>query len=139
MILKLKVTLLFGAYATNKWEGVIEIDSSSLLEDLHFAIQDAVGFDNDHMYEFFTARTERSREKVSFDDENGRVYESTIESLYPLPERRNLYYLFDYADHWFFKVARAGKANHEIDPKLTYPRLALETGTKPVQYPAYDD
>ena len=139
MILTLKVTLLSGAYATGKWEGVIEIHSSSLLEELHSAIQDALGFDNDHLYEFFIARTERSRERVSFDDENGGLYDSTIGSLYPLPERRNLYYLFDYGDHWLFKVARVTKANHATNPHLTYPRLARETGEKPEQYPAHDE
>ena len=56
MILTLTVTLPSGAYATGKWQGVIEIHSSSSLEALHFAIQDALGFDNDHLYEFFIAR-----------------------------------------------------------------------------------
>lgn len=138
-ILTLKLALQFGAYSCGKWEGVIEIDSSSVLEDLHFAIQDAIAFDNDHMYEFFIARTERSRDRISFDDENGGLYEPTIESLYPLPERRNLYYLFDYGDHWLFKITRINKAKHEADPHVTYPRLILETGTRPEQYPSLDE
>lgn len=82
MILVLKVKLLFGAYAKSEWEGVIEIHSSSTLEDLHLAILDALGFDNDHLYEFFIARTERSRERVRFNDESGELYSTTVESLY---------------------------------------------------------
>ena len=39
--------------AEEGWEATIEIESSSTLEDLHFAIQSAVGFDNDHLYEFY--------------------------------------------------------------------------------------
>ena len=65
MTLAFKITMLSGAYATGKWEGVIEIDSAALLDDVHLAIQDALNFDNDHMYEFFTAKTERSRQRVA--------------------------------------------------------------------------
>ena len=53
MIWMLKVELLFGAYAEEECIRVIEIDSSSTLEDLHLAIQDAVDFDNDHLCEFY--------------------------------------------------------------------------------------
>ena len=139
MILTLTVTLLSGAFATGKWQGVIEIHSSSSLEELHLAIQDAIGFGNDHLYEFFIARTERSRDRVSFDDENGGLYNSTIESLFPLPHRRKLYYLFDYGDDWVFRVARIAKAHQEADPHVTYPRLTQETGEKPEQYPSLDE
>ena len=70
MIWTFKIELLFGAYAENKWEATVEIDSTSTLEDLHFTIQDVVEFDNDHLYEFYISRTERSRDRVRFDDEN---------------------------------------------------------------------
>ncbi|MDL1980042.1 MAG: plasmid pRiA4b ORF-3 family protein, partial [Deltaproteobacteria bacterium] len=69
MIWILKVELLFGAYAEEEWEGTIEIESSSTLEDLHFALQDILNFDNDHMYEFYVSRTERSRDRIRYDDE----------------------------------------------------------------------
>ena len=59
MIWILKIKLLFGAYAEDDWEGEIEVESESTLEDLHFAIIQAVGFDNDHLYEFYVARTGR--------------------------------------------------------------------------------
>ena len=65
----MKVALLFGAYAEEEWEGTIEIESSSTLEDLHFALHDILNFDNDHMYEFYVSRTERSRDRISYDDE----------------------------------------------------------------------
>lgn len=138
MIFTLKVAL-FYATENGQWEGVIEIDSSASLEDLHLAIQDAVGFDNDHLYEFFIARTERSRDRVRFDEEDGGVYDSTIESLYPLPDRKHLYYLFDYGDSWLFKIARIGKKHQEADPRLTYPRVVRETGERPIQYPVLEE
>jgi hypothetical protein len=81
MIWILKVELLFGAYAEEVWEGTIEIDSLSTLEDLHFALQDILNFDNDHMYEFYVSRTERSRDPIRYDDENELVYSVTLEDF----------------------------------------------------------
>lgn len=74
MIWLFTVELLFGAYANDDWEGEIEIEPSSTLEDLHFTIIKAVDFDNDHLYEFYISRTERSRDRLRFDEENGEIY-----------------------------------------------------------------
>jgi hypothetical protein len=60
MIWTLKVELLFGTYAEEEWDGLIELESSSTLEELHFSIIDAVNFENDHLYEFYVSRTERT-------------------------------------------------------------------------------
>jgi hypothetical protein len=138
-ICTLKVSLRSGANADGPWEAVIEIDSSALLEDLHSAIQDALGFDDDHLYEFFIATTERSRDRVRFDDENGYLYERTIESLHPLPDKKSLYYLFDYGDNWLFKVARIKSKEQAADPHARYPRVVREVGTTPTQYPDLDE
>ena len=139
MIFALKVGLVSGAYATSKWTGLIEIDASSTLEDLHLAIQTALNFDNDHLYEFFSARTERSRERISFDDENGALYEKTIESLFPLPGKDSLYYLFDYGDYWIFKVTKTKALKVPADSDNIYPRLVHEDGEKPAQYPTTEE
>ena len=139
MIISLKMKLLRGAYASGDWEGVLQIDASSTLEQLHFAIQDGLKFDNDHMYEFFTARGERSRERVSFDDENGGAYDRTIASLFPLPKNHHLYYLFDYGDNWLFSLTKSRSAMTAPEPKITYPRLVLEVGKRPEQYPSMED
>jgi hypothetical protein len=139
MILTLKITLLSGFYARANWEGVIEIESASSLYDLHSAIQNTLDFDNDHMYGFFISRTTRSRARVTLDDGSEDTYGSGIGNLFPLPRGKNLYYLFDYGDSWLFKIARATRANHEIDPHITYPRLISETGERPVQYPVEDE
>ena len=55
MIWTLKVKLIFGLYAEESWEGTLEIDSTSTLDELHHVIQYAVGFDNDHLYEFYVS------------------------------------------------------------------------------------
>ena len=138
MILALKIKLLFGAYAEDDWEGTVEINSSATLENLHFAIQDALDFDNDHLYEFYIARTPRSRERIRFDDEGGEIYSKTIESLYPLADKQCLFYLFDYGDSWLFKITKNRKSL-ETDPHVTYPRLVHETGGKPEQYPDWEE
>ena len=139
MIWTLKVDLLFGHYAEEDWQGTLEIASSSTLEDLHFAIQAAVNFGNDHLYAFYIARKPRSRDRLRFDDENGEVYSASLESLYPLGKGKNLYYLFDYGDHWLFKVAKCRTCPFAPVKGCQYPRLLRFIGTTPVQYPLTEE
>jgi len=134
-----KVELLFGAYAEDDWEGEIEIESSATLEDLHFAIIDAVSFDNDHLYEFYVSRTERSRDRLRFDEDNGEIYNRTIDSLYPLEKGRKLFYMFDYGDHWLFKITKSRKKPQEQKPGHKYPKLVSVKGKAPEQYPVWDE
>ena len=139
MTIAFKITLLSGAYATGNWKGVIEVDSAALLDDVHLAILDALNFDNDHMYEFFTAKTERSRQRVTFDDENGDVHERTLDSLFPLPKGNRLYYLFDYGDDWLFSISKNKSPVRELGRSEALPRLVSESGEKPEQYPSFED
>ena len=135
MILTLNVKLLFGLYAEDAWEGTIEIDERSTLLDLHDTIQRALRFDNDHMFEFYVARTPRSHERIHYDDENERLYDTAIGSLYPLPTDRNLYYLFDYGDSWLFKIGKTRHKPAKPKPRVKYPRLIHTEGKRPEQYP----
>ncbi len=139
MIWTIKIELIFGIYAKGKWDAIVEMDSTSTLEELHFIIQDAVEFGNDHMYEFYISRTERSRDRVRFDDENEKIYSTTLESLYPLDKDRKLYYLFDYGDHWLFKITRTRKKPQEPEKEKKYPRLVEEKGKVPEQYPEWEE
>ena len=139
MTIAFKIKLLLGAYATGKWEGVIEIESSAVLDDVHLAIQSALNFDNDHMYEFFTARTERSRQRSTFDNENDETLERTFDSLFPLPKGHRLYYLFDYGDHWLFSITNVKSAVTGSESNEAIPRLVSEDGEKPEQYPSFED
>ncbi len=139
MIWTFKIELLFGYHTVEEWMRVIEIDCSSTLEDLHFVIQDTVGFDNDHLYEFYTARTERSRDRVRFDNENEEIYELTLEDLYPLEKRKKLFYLFDYGDHWLFNISKIRKKPHKPEKDIKYPRIIEKTGKNPEQYPEWEE
>ncbi|MDM8535596.1 hypothetical protein QUF70_02445 [Desulfobacterales bacterium HSG17] len=139
MIWTIKIEVIYGRFFENEWESTIEMDSESTLEDLHFVIQDAAGFDNDHLYDFFIARTERSRDKKMFDDDNGKIYSTTLERLFPLEKRKKLYYLFDYGDNWLFRISKTRKKAKEPVKDEKYPKLVTEKGKKPEQYPACEE
>ena len=57
MIITLKVECIWGLHLEEDCVRVIEIDFRASLNDLHDAIQDAVDFDDDHLFEFFAGRT----------------------------------------------------------------------------------
>ncbi len=135
MIWTLRVTLL---QYEDEWTADIEMESTSTLEELHLAIQNAVNFDNDHLYAFYLARNVRSRDREFFDDDDGRVYSTTLEDLFPLQARNSLFYLFDFGDDWRFKVSKTRKRALEPREGVVYPKVIAEVGKKPVQYPPYD-
>jgi hypothetical protein len=140
MIWTLRVELLDGLHAgEEECVRVIEIVSSATLEDLHLAIQDAVDFDNDHLYEFYVARTERSRDRQRFDEENGGIGTTTLEDIYPLEKGKKLYYLFDYGDNWRFKITKIRKKPHPPLEDIEYPRVIESTGGNPDQYPDWEE
>jgi hypothetical protein len=139
MIITLKTTLIRGIFYENDWSANIELDGSSTLKDLHYAIQDAVDFDNDHLYCFFLSRTDRSRSREYFDDENGLLFSKTLKDFFPLPAKQSLFYLFDWGDEWVFKNSPTRKRPHEPAKGVKYPRMESESGTKPVQYPSFDE
>lgn len=134
MITTLTITLLRGRYCKDEWSANIELDESTILEDLHLAIQKAVEFDNDHLYCFFYSRTDRGGTREFFDDENELIYTKTIKDVFPLPSKQSLFYLFDWGDEWVFKISRSRKSPHEPVKRKTYPRVESKSGVKPKQY-----
>jgi hypothetical protein len=141
MIWTLQIKLVSGRWAEKDWAATIALDASSTLEDLHDIIQQAVDFDNDHLYSFFVARTPWSRDRVGYDeeDENGEednaLSTTTLENLFPLPKDRKLFYLFDYGDNWIFQISRTRNKPFVAEPGTQYPLLIGESGEKPPQYP----
>lgn len=138
MIITLKVTLIRGLYCEHEWSAEIELDDSFTLDVVHDAIQGAVEFGNDHLYCFYLSRTDRSRTRQYFDDENGLIWETTLADMFPLPPKQSLYYLFDWGDEWVFKISPSRKRPHERVKGAKYPRIVSESGVKPVQYPEYE-
>jgi len=144
MIWTLVVRCASGPYMEEDCVRRIEIDSEASLLDLHTAIQEAVDFDDDHMFEFAAGRHPRNR-KVRFDDGVGPealwdTYAAiTIEQVYPLPKNCKLFYHFDFGDDWFFQVTRDRRKPHEPEPGVRYPRVAEAIGPNPQQYPGWAD
>ena len=139
MIATLKVTLLRGRYCEDDWSAIIELDELSTLAELHDAIQMAVGFENDHSFSFFLSRTDRSRTREYFNDDDESIDTKTVKDMFPLPERQSLFYLFDWGDEWVFKISKTRKSLQQALPGVAYPRVESELGIKPDQYPSFDD
>ncbi len=139
MITTLKVTLVRGLYCEEDWTANIELDEASTLAELHDAIQMAVGFDNDHSFSFFLSRTDRSRTREYFNDDDESIDTKTVKDMFPLPEKQSWFYLFDWGDEWVFKISKTRKSLQPALPRVKYPRVESESGIKPVQYPSYDD
>lgn len=59
MIYTLRVECVRGAHIEGECVRVIEINENASPDDLHLAIQKAVDFDDDHLYEFFVGRSAR--------------------------------------------------------------------------------
>ena len=138
-IYTITVTCVCGISLESEWVRIIEVESSFSLEDLHFEILHSVGFDNDHLYDFFLANSPRGGRSVIVEqDHYGDSDYSTVllESVFPTGRKR-LYYLFDYGDNWLFEVRKA-RGEKEKDSKVTYPRVVDKLGPNPEQYPESD-
>jgi len=112
----------------------IEIAEHQTLHDLHNTIQDAVDFDNDHLYSFYM---------------NGDIFDDTAEYTHPradghsaaranigdlnLRKKHRFVYLFDYGDKHQFEVQLIS-VNPDA-PKADYPRVIEKHGDAPSQYP----
>ena len=138
-----KVECLFGAYLKERCIRVIELPEDTTLFGLHMAIQEAVHFDNDHLYEFYAGRSERSRRltfggsgETPFDVSEGA--ELALNQIYPLPERFKLFYLFDFGDSWTFQITKLRQVKAP-EPGAQYPRVVDQVGPDPKQYPSWDE
>lgn len=131
MILTMKVKL-------HNWSATIEMDESSTFEDLHCVIQQAVEFEDDHLYEFYLAPSGRSRNRgavCSYEDAD----KATLQSFFPITSGKKLFYLFDYGDNWVFQVSLTRKKPFNAASGVEYPQLVNETGERPIQYPDWEE
>lgn len=120
------------------WSATIEMDESSTFEDLHYAIQQSVEFDDDHLYEFYLAPSDRSRNRdavSSYEDAD----KTTLKSFFPIPSGKKLFYLFDYGDNWVFQVSLDRKKPFNPASGVKYPQVIDETGERPIQYPDWEE
>ena len=144
MIWEMKIICVSGRYLEDDCIRVLEIDSSSSLSKLHQAIQDAVDFDRDHLYDFYAGRHAYNR-KLTFaddyewEDREDKFFELTLEQIYPMPKSCKLYYLFDLGDDWRFEIRKSRKKPTQPKSGIKYPRVIESIGPNPVQYPSYED
>jgi hypothetical protein len=140
MILTLTVDCVYGRYLEDQCIRVIEIDENACLYELHKAIQDAVQFGEDHLFDFFIANSDSPwahrqwlTEKEE-PEESEEVYRQiTLRSIYPLG-RKKLYYIFDFGDQWTFEI-RKSRGAKKPETGVTYPRVVKAIGPNPKQYP----
>jgi len=118
----------------------IELRSEQSLEDLHLAIQQALRWDNDHLYSFYLNSTLDDDQRYRFaspmeEDEPQWTTDGVIGALGLMLKHTFLYY-FDYGDSHEFEVQVVG-IRPQAEPS-EYPRLIASTGKAPPQY-YYDD
>lgn len=125
---------------------VIEIEPTATFLELHEAIQDAVGFDNDHLFEFFIGRHPGNRAYTIGGEPNWdtfnpvRTYQNVrISSVWPLPTGMKLYYLFDFGDNWLFQINKTRHKDKLIQSGIVYPRVIEARGKNPEQYPDWEE
>ena len=129
-------------YASSEWKRVIEVPEDFDLLDLHLFIQKIIGFDNDHLFEFFVGKNWRKRERVFWEDpeygvEEGEGFDIMLNEVYPIT-RSKLFYQFDFGDSWMFTIKKWRKRKH-VEKGITYPKVIESEGENPEQYPGWED
>jgi hypothetical protein len=122
---------------------VIECDGHHSLHDLHRAIQDGFGWDDDHLYGFYLGQDEHDRRHEYVCDRTTyqpnpfrpasppkRAERAIIGTLGLFSEKQFLY-IFDFGDNWRHEIAVIGV---DTDRNLDHPRIAERCGDAPSQY-----
>ena len=111
----------------------IELSSDHTLLDLHYSIQSAYGFDDDHLYSFFMDGKIPSDEVFTspYDDTGPHVDVARIGDL-ELTVGQNILYLFDYGDMWRFRVELEEIRTQGVKP--LNPMIIESKGKSPEQY-----
>ena len=125
-------------------ERTIQIRSDQTLEDLHYAIFDAFGRNDQHLFEFqiggkgpMDRNAKRYVTSLQGDDDYGDdkpagiVDETPIGSL-GLKLDENFAYWFDFGDDWWHQINVL--AIHDEVPKGKYPKVTRKVGACPPQY-----
>ena len=120
---------------------VMEIESGASFLQLHEAIQEAVDFDNDHLFRFYLGKHPDQHAytiggEPSWNGYNpvNRYRQISLSSIWPLPKGYNLYYLFDFGDNWVFQINKTRHKDKVAQSEVKYPRVIEAKGKNPVQY-----
>ncbi len=103
----------------------VEVPLDIRLDDLHLAIQVAMGWENCHLYEFRTAKARWGIPDPDGDDfspaEQLDAAKATLADLFAKSGRKAFKYLYDFGDGWQHSIKVEAVA--EADNGVAYPRL----------------
>ncbi|MHB8877796.1 MAG: plasmid pRiA4b ORF-3 family protein [Myxococcaceae bacterium] len=116
----------------------LELRGDQTLDELHGAIQEAFGWDNDHLWCFFMAvvkgkfRLRRQQPDSTYGNSDDALSPHVPLAHFALRPRRRFSYLFDFGDNLLHLVTvqKAGKP----EAGVAYPRRVAESGAAPSQY-----
>jgi hypothetical protein len=114
---------------------VIELTSEQTLEDLHLAIQDAIHWDNDHLYSFFLNGElwdQKFEYASSWSNEAAHFASDGVIGELGMVKGHKFLYLFDYGDSHEFEIEVLSVSPQAKRAK--YPRVAESKGKAPEQY-----
>jgi hypothetical protein len=127
----------------------IQIRGDQFLQDLHYAIFDALGRWEEHMYEFqfgkgpmdpkarrYVLPNAQEIQKEQPNPPKGRLDETTIESL-RLKVGDRFGYWFDFGDDWWHQINV--EAIEDKVPKGKFPKVTKKVGKNPPQYADEDE
>lgn len=126
------------------WSAELQLPAGYVLDDLAYAILEAVGFDCDHAYGFYDNLKNPRRSKEEFtlfadmgeDAKDGDlgVEHMPIDAVFK--PRKKMLFLFDYGYDWRFLVTCTGEEERRAFKR---PKLLATSGTPPVQYRNFDE
>ena len=120
----------------------IELKETETLEDLHDAIQDALGWDNDHLYSFFMDNQFYSKDfnaeyTCPYEPEGRKTADRDPIGMFGFEKGQRFAYLFDFGDKHRFEIEVADFGT--VEKGKIYPVLLESKGKVPEQYPDYDE
>ncbi len=119
----------------------IEIRSTQTFEELHYAIQNAIGFDASKPTSFYLSddnwkkgKELTTRDLGNYENEKASPVRNSRLCDFIIDPHQKIYYLFDPVSVWTFRIELV-KINREEEPGVTYPRVIKSSGEAPKQYP----
>lgn len=119
----------------------IEMRGDQTLDDLHYAIQDAFDWDNDHLYAFYLSGKAWDTDTEYMDPEGeGEGFNAAAHRLehLPLRPRQRILYIFDFGDELRHSITLEAITPSGVTPGATYPRVTEQHGKNVPQYPDVD-
>ena len=117
---------------------IIRMNQEDFLYDLHLLIQEAVEFDNDHLFEF-SIGSGMMRKTYTLSETMNSNRQLTVESTrlkdLELCKGQKFTYLFDFGDMWWFDI----KILEIRESAAEESRVIKALNNAPVQYPIYEE